>query len=180
MNLGSTECASRPCERSFVPLVEGDLRRAAKVALNELDGLFFRRQETGARYRDRLLLLCLCQGAAEHFVRPGHGVKDLDVWAFLEAHPGRPFPWRWRRTADFGCSRLGRHPHRLGFIGRPVDVLGRSIVRRDGETSAGAVRAWLHSKGRSARNLAGKPVVAIWPEELCGSIIWDPGELNSE
>ena len=162
------EYTRRPVDRSFDPIIRDDLRRLSEVALANLNGLFTRHPETTALYESRLLLLCLCQGAAEHFVRPGHGIKDFDVWAFYEAHPKRHFPWRRRGTADFGESRLGRHPDDHGFVGRRVDVLGRSIPRRDSQTPAMAIQSWLRSGRTSARYIAKRPVVAIFPDDYCG------------
>jgi hypothetical protein len=110
--------------RSLEKLDQGDLRRLSKLTLNDLQSLYQRRPETGALYADRLIALCLCQGAAEHFVRPGHGIKDFDVRAFFSAHPERPFPYRRQGIVDFGMSRFGRHPDDSGFAGRRVDVIG--------------------------------------------------------
>ena len=168
------ECPRCPVDRSFDLIIRDDLRRLSDVALANLSGLFTRRPETAALYESRLLLLCLCQGAAEHFVRPGCGIKDFDVWAFYEAHPKGHFPWRRRGTADFGESRLGRHPDDHYLVGRRVDVLGRSIPRCDNQTPAMAIRAWLRSRQTSARYIAKRPVVAIFPDGYCGQVIWNP------
>jgi len=162
-------------ERSIEPLTAADLQRLAELAIDDLRQLFVRRPETGELYRDRLLMLCLCQGGAEHFVRHQHGVKDLDVWAFFSEHPARPFPYRRRGVQDFGPSRLGRHPNDVGFKGRRVDIIGRSIRHEMDQSAPDAVREWLRS-GRtdSARLIAQRPVVAIYPAEVSGIVVWDP------
>lgn len=161
--------------RSFELLDLEDLRRLSRVALSDLNDFFARCPKTGALYGNRLLLLCLCQGAAEHFVRPGRGVKDLDVWAFYDVHPTKKhFPWHRRGTADFGCSRLGRHPDDHGFVGRRVDVFGRSIAHCDDQTPAMAIQTWLQSRRTSARYISQRPVVAIFPDDHCGEVIWNP------
>jgi hypothetical protein len=162
--------------RSFEPLAPADLARCAELALADLASLFRRKPGTGRLYADRLLLLALCQGAAEHALRGRHGVKDLDVWAFFAAHPARPFPHRRRGRADFGPSRLGRHPADPGFTGRRIDILGRSIACDPGADPAGCVRDWLRRGAtRSARLIALRPVVAIHPPALLGQVLWDPG-----
>ena len=114
-------------ERSQEALEMHHLHRLAKIASSDLDDFFRRRSETGYVYRDRRMLICLCQGAARHFVHQNCGVKDFDVWAFFRENPFRPFPYRRRGKQDFGVSRFGRHPDDEGYQGRRVDVMGRSI-----------------------------------------------------
>lgn len=163
-------------ERSFEPLAAADLQRLADLAIDDMQQLFARRPDTGELYRDRLLMLCLCQGGAEHFVRHKHGVKDLDVWAFFSEHPARPFPYRRRGVQDFGPSRLGRHPNDVGFKGRRVDIIGRSIRRDPDQSAPDSVLEWLRSrKTDSARLISQRPVIAIHPESERGRVIWDPG-----
>jgi hypothetical protein len=125
-------------ERSFERLRREDLARLRDVAQ---EALAERISSTpvGGLYADRLLLLALCQGAAQHYLDGAHGVKDLDVWAFFRSGPEKPFPWRARWTADFGPSHLGRSPADAGFAGRRVDILGRSIALRPGESPQDAV-----------------------------------------
>jgi hypothetical protein len=171
-----TAAESSPCsERSFEPLTAADLKRLAELALDDFEQLFTRRPDTGDLYRDRLLMLCLCQGGAEHFLRRKHGVKDLDVWGFFSEHPARPFPYRRRGVQDFGPSHLGRHPDDVGFKGRRVDIIGRSIRCASDQSARACVLEWLRSgKTDSARLISQRPVIAIYPEGDSGSVIWDP------
>ena len=117
-------------ERSYERMRVDDLRRLALIALKNLDRFI---EEYAERYgwcENHLLLLCLCQGAAEHYVRGERGIKDFDVWAFYEAQKSeKPFPWGRYSTEDLGPSRFGRNPHDKGYTGRRIDVFGRSIAR---------------------------------------------------
>lgn len=163
-------------ERSQEALEMHHLHRLAKIASSDLDDFFRRRSETGYVYRDRRMLICLCQGAARHFVHQNCGVKDFDVWAFFRENPFRPFPYRRRGKQDFGVSRFGRHPDDEGYQGRRVDVMGRSIFCGGGQRSRDCVREWLcHGKTKSSREIAKSPVVIIHPEADTGRIIWNPG-----
>ena len=163
-------------ERSFEPLTAADLHRLSELAQADLQQLFARRPETGELYKDRLMMICLCQGGAEHFVRQMRGVKDLDVWTFFSEHPTRPFPYRRRGVKDFGPSHLGRHPNDIDFQGRRVDIIGRSIKRNLDQTAQNSVLEWLR-KGRtdSAKLISQRPVIVVYPEGIRGSVIWDPG-----
>jgi hypothetical protein len=53
-------------ERSFEPIEKDDLRRLASLAKNRLQKYFEQNKPPGRLYRDKLRLLCLCQGAAIH------------------------------------------------------------------------------------------------------------------
>ncbi len=159
-------------ERCFEPLTDDDLARLSGIAQNILRNRVFR-TPVGRRYKDRLILLALCQGGAQHYLDGVSGVKDLDVWAFFRGGIDKPFPWRVRWRADFGPSRLGRHPADKGYLGRRVDVMGRSIaaIEMNGED---AVLAWLHGRSTSARLLVKRPVIALFPQAFFAKPLWLP------
>ncbi|MEX1109636.1 MAG: hypothetical protein WEC00_12035 [Dongiaceae bacterium] len=162
-------------ERSFERIELADLKKLVEIALTDLNDLFGRKHDLTNLYRDRLLALAFCQGAAEHFVRPGRGVKDFDVWAFFSNNPQKSFPYRRRGKRDFGPSKFGRHPSDHGYAGRRVDILGRDISVSIGETPEVAIRRYLSTyPTKSARLLAMRPVVLLTPPELTGKVIWDP------
>ena len=165
-------------ERSWATIEPHHLRRLAGIAISDLEDFFRRSRETGNLYRDRLILICLCQGAAGHFVHRDRGVKDFDVWAFFREHPKRPFPYRRHGRRDFGPSRFGRHPGDEHRRGRGVDLFGRSIPCRDGQDRYDCVREWICGRGNSSREIAKSAVVVIHPEEEVGSIVWDPGSTR--
>ena len=52
-------------ERSMAPITDEHLRRLAKFAKADREGLFSRKPHL-AVYRDRILMTALCQGAALH------------------------------------------------------------------------------------------------------------------
>jgi hypothetical protein len=130
------------------------------------------------------MLICLCQGAALHYVAPHGGVatdrkggvNDFDVWGFFRDRPNhhRPFPPRRHGFQDFGPSKFGRNPYdKPRFTGRRVDLFGRSIEKQRSETPVRTLQRYLR-EGRkpSARRLAERPVVVLWPSEQRGQIIW--------
>jgi hypothetical protein len=164
-------------ERCFEPLTNDDLARLSGIAQDVLRDKAFR-TPVGRTYEDRLILLALCQGGAQHYLDGVTGVKDLDVWAFFRGGIDRPFPWRARWSADFGPSRLGRHPADKGYLGRRVDVMGRSIPASDTNDER-AIRAWLHGRSKSARLLVKRPVIALFPEGLFGKLLWSPLAVQS-
>jgi hypothetical protein len=159
--------------RSYAPITEDDLARLAEIA--EIDRQDrFRRRPHWARYADRILCVALCQGAALHYVDGRNGVKDFDVYTFFaEDLDMGPFPPRWRLTADFGESKFGRHPDDVGFAGRRIDLIGRSLVPDPSAEPVATVRSYLRrSSTTTSRLLARKAVVAIDPPALRGTVIW--------
>lgn len=160
--------------RSFEKITRDDLARLAQIARTDFADLC-RRQDYSRPYEDRLRLICLCQGAARHYVHGDRGVQDFDLWGFFEAIPGHKFPPRRRGTYDFGPSKFGRNPDDgARFKGRRVDVIGRSISMAKHETPIESVRRYLSEKRTlSARLLAERPVVALWPEYHFEQIIWE-------
>lgn len=161
-------------ERSYELITDTDLRRLGKLAATDRESLFARRPQTGRLYRDRLFAVALCQGAALHWVNGINGVKDFDVWSFYVAHPKRPYPYRRIGCADFGDPKFGTSPGSHHFVGRRVDLLGRSIkLQRDPEVLESLRQYLSRSKpGSSAWHLAAKAVVLIEPKPLRGLLVW--------
>jgi len=160
--------------RSFEQITRDDLARLAQIARADFADLC-QRQEYSLPYADRLGLLCLCQGAARHYVYGDRGVHDFDVWGFFEAIDDHPFPYRRIGKQDFGLQKFGWDPDDdHGFEGRCVDVIGRSISMAKNETPIESVRRYLREKRTTSANfLAKRPVVALWPEKYFDQVIWD-------
>ena len=102
-----------------------------------------------------------------------NGVKDWDVWTFFREHPEAPFPYRRRGECALGDPRFGRCAVRPQYVGRCVDLIGRSIAASEAEDAAVAVQRYLAAgKSESARRLAQKPVVLLNPAHRRGEIVW--------
>src|SRR5436309_7834001 len=118
-------------DRSPARLTVADLERLRDVARADREFMFERNPNWRA-YRDRMLCVALCQGAALHYINGASGIKDFDVWTFFARSPARAHPdpalFRRRRAADFGASRFGRTTSAPAWIrGRRIDLLARSL-----------------------------------------------------
>jgi hypothetical protein len=142
------------------------LLRLARIAAEAEAGLFARRPQGAGRYAGQLICRALCQGAALHYLDGSTGVKDFDVWSFYAAHGIKPFPYRWRGTADFGPSKFGRYAvDPPAFTGRRVDMLGRSLNVPPGAEPVAVLRDYRSAAlTDSARELEAKAGVLIRPE----------------
>lgn len=160
-------------ERSYLPITLEDLTRLGRLAASDRQGLFRRRPETGTLYRHRLFAVALCQGAALHFLDGTTGIKDFDIWGFYTAAPQRPFPYRRRGVVDFGIPKFGVSLDSIQFVGRRVDMMGRSLPNSDPEDPVESLRGYLiKRRTKSAACLAQKAVILIEPQELIGTVVW--------
>jgi hypothetical protein len=159
--------------RSYARINAADLQRLADIANRDREDFFRRKPNTGRLYESRLFAIALCQGAALHYVDKKNGVKDFDVWSFFREHPKRRFPPRRRAIDDFGTPKFGTSVDSPNFIGRRVDLIGRSISARNFSNPVTVLREYLRA-GRTvtAKLLSLKAVVLIAPLELLGTVVW--------
>jgi hypothetical protein len=166
--------------RSYEPITRDDLVRLADIARADREDRFERKPRWRYLYADRILAVALCQGAALHFVNGRNGVKDFDVWTFYSASLEAPFPARWRTVRDFGSPKFGQTADHPNYVGRRVDLIGRSVDASRHDDPVMAVRRYL-SAGRteSARLLAAKAVVLLEPSRWLGEIVWPLGVFRA-
>ncbi len=167
-------CRMTEQERSPARIELSDLLCLADLAADAEADLFGRNPRGSGRYAGRLLGRALCQGAALHFVDQQNGVKDFDVWSFYAQVDDWPFPPRWRGTRDFGISKFGRYPgDPPSYLGRRVDLLGRSLPVPPGTDPGVAIRQYFAARRTtSAQELAKKAAVLIHPRERVGKVVW--------
>ena len=92
--------------RSYEPITDDDLTRLGRLARHEATTFFDRNSHLGI-WRDRLRLVALGQGGADHYIRGARGVWDLDLLLFFAQHPDdkqRPFLRRSPQRWDWGPS----------------------------------------------------------------------------
>ncbi len=160
-----------PESRSYLPIEHSDLQRLAEIARKDREDLFKRHPKRAEAYRDRVLCVALCQGAATHLLDGKTGINDFDVYTFFRRSP--VMDWCNRRTGvhDFGDPKFGKTQNRPEFNGRRVDCLGRAISLNAGESVTDALRRWLRDgKSKTSRFLAQKAVVLLEPH--CGTVVW--------
>ena len=159
--------------RSYEPITKEYLRIIVEIARKDREDLFKRKQDTGRLYSNRLFAVALCQGGALHYIDGKNGIKDIDVWSFYTEHPDRPFPYRRRGVSDLGIPKFGTTEGFEHFVGRRVDLIGRSLQNADANDPVGTLRKYLHNgQTESARQLAHKAVILLEPEHLFGTVVW--------
>jgi hypothetical protein len=163
------ESADRDPARSYERLDRGDLARLGRAAQAEL-AAFFARNPHLAGWRDRVRIIALAQGGAEHYLRGRRGIRDLDVIACFAEDSCLPRLFRRMVVSwDWGPSKLGRCPHDPPeYTGRAVDVAFWVIPDRP--SAIAGLREWLdrraarHVDPERKPDLAHEPVVLIHPD----------------
>jgi hypothetical protein len=189
--MADADVTSRREERSRARLTDEHLRRLAELA--EKDHAFFTRPGGRPEYESRRLAVALAQGAALHYLDGRNGVKDLDVWTFYAATPGKRFPADRRlRNLDFGPSSLGRGAYAQralrqrfsAYTGRKVDFCMRALpVQADAPINSviSVLQEWLtRGATSSAAHLAKKAVVLLYPDSHRGYVVWPATGSASE
>jgi hypothetical protein len=174
------EGASRDPARSYERLDESDLTRLGRAAETELNA-FFARNPHLAGWQDRVRIIALAQGGAEHYLRGRRGIWDLDVIVCFAEDPRLPRLFRRMTVSwDWGPSKLGRCRYDPPeYTGRAVDVAFWVIPDRANPVAGLqewlAARATRHVSPGRKPDLAHEPVVLIHPD--LGLVAWDPEEV---
>ncbi|WP_163833394.1 hypothetical protein [Spartinivicinus ruber] len=86
---------------------------------------------------------------------------------------GINLPCRRRGVVDFGQSKFGKHPDVTEYEGRTVDVLMRSDKAFNNTTAESGIANYLSKpRTKTARLLAQKAVIGLYPENIFGKVMW--------
>jgi hypothetical protein len=164
-------------QRSYEKIEENDLERLAALARQDREDFFSRYARWKSLFADKVVCVALCQGAALHYVDGKNGVKDFDVWTFFARNSEASFPARRIVSKDFGSSKFNKDPAETRYMGRRVDLVGRSINCSGDASPIEAIQEYLRLvKTLSAKQLALKTVILIDPPQLRGAVAWNRGK----
>jgi hypothetical protein len=165
-------------ERSTESIDTADLERLGRTADADLDR-FFDRNPGLFGWRERVSIVALARGAAEHYLRGQRGIWDLDlIVCFADTTKLPRLARRMVVSWDWGPSKFGRCPYDLPeYTGRAVDVKYWVIPGRADPVEA--LQAWLAKRLAKHHDPVGKPDLAHEPVILIrprlGETAWDPG-----
>ena len=166
-------------ERSYRKITVEDLKKLKDLALRERIEFFDRKPCYRRAYLDSLIAIALCQGAASHFIDSKTGVKDFDIWYFYIKNHEVTYPYRALKSVDSKLDEFGVHPDDVekGYRGRRVHLMGRTIdvdiVKRNSGDPKKCIIEYLEGgRTETARELAKKAVIGLWPDAILGEVIW--------
>ena len=154
--------------RSYEILTEDDLAVLRDLSCEQRELFFSRNPHLKRAFKDRLIAIALCQGAAQHFVDRSTGVKNFDIWWFYPEHPTARYPHRARKEVYCSLPRFGTW--RVDLMGRAIDS---RIIRHYSGDPIACIREYLRQgRTETARLLARKAVVGLHPCTIYDKIIW--------
>jgi len=142
-----------------------ELRAISDLADAEERDFFCRNSHLVGVYRNRLIAIALCQGAALQYLGRGYGVNDFDIHYFYSQNPKKP---RLSRAVKRVWTTVGRFEHVA------VDFI-RTVVpsRVQGSDPVSIIRAFLRDGTTpNAHHIAMKAVIGISPTTLFRVVIW--------
>ncbi len=151
-------------ERLYENLNIKDLKKLKELALEEHENFFKRNPHLKEAYYDSLIGICLCQGAASHYLNPNVGIKDFDIWHFYKENNNIPFPYR-------GHKRI-----KDGYKGKPLDFLKRVIPNDIYNSNIGSpeqiIMNYLLEKNTKTKTLLlKKAIIGLYPDEIFNKIL---------
>ena len=159
--------------RSKQKITKRDLHKLLRLTRADMDNFFDRKPTYRKPYKGKEKLVAFCQGAALHYIDGKNGVKDFDVWFFYPQKGKVILSYRRTGSADFGKSKFGKYPNKPLFNGRGIDVLMRSTkFFNRGSPKACIVDYLTNCKSKSAKLLAQKAVVGLYPKSVFGKVFW--------
>jgi len=160
--------------RTYEQLGLDDLKEIRQHALVELDRFLYRIGNPKGKYvvyRDRLIVICLCQGAAQHFVDRTTGIKDIDVWFFFQEHRDVKIPdiKNMRYSVYVIFKNIGKK--RVDFLkkGLRKDIIDTAKSTEPGEILSSYLR---RANTHTSQSLSQKSVIGLYPDKVFGKAIW--------
>ena len=153
-------------ERSYWLLTKANLEQLKELAYKEHEEFIKRNPHLRDFFYNSLIGVCLCQGAASHYLNPATGIKDFDIWHFYRESKHMSFPYRAHKSIEGG------------YKGKRIDFLKRAIPERIchlyPSEPGRIILDYLREKDtRTKRELLKKAIIGLCPGSIFGEILWE-------
>ena len=110
--------------------------------------------------------ICLCQGAASHYLSRNVGIKDFDIWHFYVEDNSINFPYRAHKRIE------------NGYKGKPIDFLKRAIPKHIYDSYSDdpgqIIMKYLLERNINTKNLLlKKAIIGLFPDKIFGKVLWE-------
>ena len=164
-------------DRSYEKIEPEDLKKLSALARDDLR-FFFEKYRRYKPYVERLIVIALCQGAAQHYVDGKTGVKDFDIWSFFAEIPGTVLPYRRHKQIDSTLMKFGVSEYDIwkGYTSRHVDLFLRAvrsdIAKTNIDSPKDCINEYLKTvRNKSTKELASKAIVGLHPKQILGQVL---------
>jgi hypothetical protein len=151
-------------ERLYDALTLDDLEQLKELALKEHKEFFKRNPNLKSAYYNSLIGICLCQGAASHYLNPDVGIKDFDIWHFYVENKEINFPYRAHKRIDRGYKSKS-----IDFLKRAISNIHSSYSEDSGQI----IMEYLLERNTTTKELLlKKAIIGLFPNEIFGRVLW--------
>lgn len=152
-------------KRIYTKLNKNDLKQLKNIAINEHENFFKRNPHLKIAYYNSLIGICLCQGAASHYLNSSVGIKDFDIWHFYIENKNFKFPYRARKKIE--NAYLGRH---IDFLKREIS---KDICDHFLNDIGKIIMKYLFERNTKTKTfLLKKAIIGLFPNEIFGKVLW--------
>jgi len=189
--------------RIFEPLNFDALREIRDCSLREVDRFVTQAGSPPGKFRcyeAKLVAICLCQGAAQHFIdaqdaphfdntefvpeteigekgyqvlpngRVISGVNDIDVCIFFQHDDAVPIPNRRHCMKSIKALFSGLGHRRVDFLKKGIPAW--VIEDAKGSGASEIVRSYVRNTPHGQGHLGRKSVVGLYPDRIFGNVLW--------
>lgn len=152
-------------ERIYDSISERDLLALKDFGIREHEEFFKRNSYLKKDFYRSLAGICLCQGAALHYLNQKTGIKDFDVWHFYANN----------ENVTLRCRRPKRIKN--AYMGRDIDFLKRAIPKNIfalfPNNLEKIIMSFLLERNTKSKNLLlKKAVIGLYPNNIFAKILW--------
>jgi hypothetical protein len=161
-------------KRTYQKMGNPDLKEMKEYGLKELNRFLHDIGDPKGKYKvykNKLVAICLCQGAAKHILDGKSGIKDIDIWLFFRDDVNVKIPdiknMRYTKWGSF--TRIGKK--RMDFMKKGIrdNIINKAKSKKPDDILYSYLR---NSKTLTSKELAQKAVIGLYPEKIFGKVIW--------
>lgn len=146
------------------------LAKRAEIEHND----FLERKPHLRAYKNSLVGIVLCQGAALHYIDGKNGIKDFDIWFFYQKDEKVNLSIRRPATDKNGYNGI-----RIDFMKRAIPA--STCKRFSNQPDQCILNYLLEHNTLTKRLLLEKPGIGLYPKKIFAKIIWiKKRSLNEE
>jgi hypothetical protein len=150
------------------PVTEKELRDLQTFALEEEKDFFARNPHSVHSYKDRMVLIALCHGAALQYLGNGNGVESFDIFFFYQKNPKSP---RISKAKKKEVKNVGDFKNmQINFM---RTVIYPYLFEKNRNNIVKVIQDYLTGDiTRNSSNISKGAVIGLYPEKYFQTVFW--------